>query len=415
MGDRRAGGEKLRDVIVIGGGMVGGTVASLLGRAGYSVTLVDNGPQPAWDPAAPVGLRVSALSPGSARILDAAGAWERIEAQRHCPYRRMHVEDGQGSGAIDFEAGSFGLERLGTITENALVVYALWQALAATKQVQCLSSTGLERLTQDADGVHCELTGGQRLSARLLLACDGAHSGVRQFIGMRGEAWEYNQLGVVGLVRKQLPNPGVAWQRFLAGGPLALLPLADGWSTMVWSLPAGEARRMLQMEDDAFRESLDVASDGWLGGVEEVGARAAFPLSMSLSDRYLAGRIALLGDAAHVVHPLAGQGVNLGLADAAALVECLLRTAGGGTAAQPRALQEWERWRRSETALMARGVDALGKLFRPQALALPRALGMRLVGRSWSLREAFLQRAAGQGPNAPRLARGEALAALTGE
>lgn len=401
-----------RDIIVVGGGMVGCTVASLFGRSGYSVTLLDAGPQPEWDAQAPVGLRVSALSPGSARILDAAGAWKRIEAERHCPYRRMHVEDGQGSGAVDFEAGSFGFERLGTITENALVVYALWQALATTEQVQCLSATGLARLTQGPDAVHCELTDGQRLSGRLLLACDGANSRVRKLIGMRGEAWDYNQLGLVGLVRKQLPNPGVAWQRFLPGGPLALLPLADGWSNMVWSLPAAEARRLSQLDDDAFRESLDAASDGWLGQVEEVGVRAAFPLSMSLSDRYLAGRVALLGDAAHVVHPLAGQGVNLGLADAAALLECLLKAANGQSGGQSRALQEWERWRRSETALMARGVDALGKLFRPQALALPRALGMGLVGRSWSLREAFLQRAAGQGPNAPRLARGEGLAAL---
>lgn len=405
----------MRDVVVIGGGMVGCTVASLMARSGFSVTLVNGGPVPGWDADAPPGLRVSALSPGSASILDAAGAWNRIESERHCPYRRMHVEDGQGSGAVDFEAGSFGLERLGTITENQLVVFALREALASNPQVQCIDETELEQLVQNPDAAHCELSNGQRVSGRLLIACDGANSKTRRLIGLDSEAWEYNQLGVVGLVKKQLPNPGVAWQRFLPGGPLALLPLADGRSTMVWSLPAAEARQLLQEGDEEFLERLDGASDGWLGRVEEVSARAAFPLSMSLGDRFLAGRTVLLGDAAHVVHPLAGQGVNLGLADAAALLECLLTSAGqdlNERLSDRRVLQQWERWRRSETALMARGVDALGKLFRPQMLAVPRALGMGLVGRSWLLRDAFLQRAAGQGPNSPRLARGETLATV---
>lgn len=404
--------QSLQDVIVIGGGMVGCTIASLLGRSGYSVTLVDKAPPPQWNADAPVGLRVSALSPGSAQILAAAGAWERIEAERHCPYRKMHVEDGQGSGAIDFEAGSFGLERLGTITENQLVVFALSEALASNPQVQCLNEVELAQLQQDAGAAHCVLSDGRKIAARLVIACDGANSKVRRLVGIDSESWEYNQLGVVGLVRKQEPNPGVAWQRFLPGGPLALLPLANGWSTMVWSRPAAEARDLLQLDDSEVLQRLDTASDGWLGRVEEVGKLAAFPLSMSLSHRYLAGRVALLGDAAHVVHPLAGQGVNLGLADAAALLECLLKENGEFRKGQPQALREWERWRRSETALMARGVDALGKLFQPQALALPRALGMGLVGRSWLLRDAFLQRATGQDRGAPRLARGQGIEAL---
>ncbi len=395
--------------------MVGCAVASLLGRSGFSVTLIDAGPLPDWDAGAPPGPRFSALSPGSARILDAAGAWQRIEAERHCPYRRMHVEDGQGSGAIDFEAGSFGLERLGTITENQLVIFALREALESNARVQCLNQLELAQLEQGAEAMHCVLSDGQEISGRLLIACDGANSKVRRLSGVDSDSWEYNQLGVVGLVRKQQPNPGVAWQRFLAGGPLALLPLANGWSTMVWSLPAAEARRMLQHDDNEFSERLEVASDGWLGRVEEVGVRAAFPLSMSMSKRFLAGRVVLLGDAAHVVHPLAGQGVNLGLADAAALVQCLLTQKGEGRLIQPQALQEWERWRRSETELMARGVDALGKLFKPRALALPRALGMGLVGRSWLLRDAFLQRAIGQGSGAPLLAQGTELQALGGQ
>jgi len=386
-------------VLVVGGGMVGGTAAALLARAGHAVTLIDAAPKPSWDASKPVGLRVSAISPGSAKILDAAGAWSAIVADRHCPYRRMRVEDGQGSGVVEFEAGPFGMERLGTIVENPLVVHALAEALEALPTVQVHYETTLNALEQGPDAVRCQLSDGRELEAELLLACDGVNSSIRRQLKIDGDRWDYNQHGIVGLVRKRQPNPGVAWQRFLPGGPLALLPLADGWSSMVWTLPSAEAKTMLALDDDAFCERLGGASDGWLGGVESIGPRAAFPLAMSLGTRYQLGRVALLGDAAHAVHPLAGQGVNLGLADAAALAECL-----DDDEALPAALQRWERWRRSEAALMAGGVHALGALFRPGLLSLPRALGMRLVGRSWTLREAFLQRAAGQGPNAPLLA-----------
>lgn len=399
---------ELQNVLVVGGGMVGGTVAALLARCGITVTVLDAGSKVNWDTQAPVGLRVSALAPGSVAILEAAGAWELISASRHCPYRRMRVEDGQGSGVLEFEAASFAMERLGTLTENDLVVHALQEVLERMPGVEMHYEAGVERLEQDANSVSCTLEDGRRFTGQLLLACDGANSRVRRELGIARESWEYNQSGVVGLVRKQQPNPGVAWQRFLPGGPLALLPLADGWSSMVWSMPTREAQAMLAMDDDEFRRELDAASDGWLGQVEALGPRGAFPLSMSLSGHYLDGRVALLGDAAHVVHPLAGQGVNLGLADAAALVETLMAAPHGAV----RALQQWERWRRSESALMARGVHALGYLFRPQALSLPRALGMRMVQGNWFIREAFLQRAAGRGPNAPRLALGEGLQAL---
>lgn len=407
------------DVTVVGGGMVGATLANLLARAGFAVALVDAAGRPAWNDADPVGLRVSALSPGSAAVLTQAGAWDRVRAARHCPYRRMHVEDGQGEGLLEFEAAPFGLDLLGTLVENDLLCAALWDALGDPgpqgTRPEVFAPARVAEVAQDAAGTHCTLEDGQVITAGLLVGCDGPGSRVRRAAGIGGSAWSYNQHGLVAVVRKSRPNPGVAWQRFLPGGPLAFLPLSDGASSIVWTLPTREAQALVAADEHDFMEQLGAASDGWLGRVDSVGPRAAFPLGMHLGERYVAGRVILLGDAAHGVHPLAGQGVNLGLADVAALVETLVaQRSSGGDLADPKALARFDRWRRSETAMIAGGVHAIGALFRPGALALPRSLGMRLVNGSWTLREAFLRRAAGLGPNAPRLARGVTIPELAG-
>jgi 2-octaprenyl-3-methyl-6-methoxy-1,4-benzoquinol hydroxylase/2-octaprenylphenol hydroxylase len=407
------------DLVVVGGGMVGLAAACLLARSDFSVALVEAAPPepPARDGDAPAdyALRVSALSPGSAAILDQCGAWAEIEAGRSCPYQRMTVEDREAATAIEFEAPAFGFERLGTIVENDLVRNALWRAAQSEHRIQRFCPARVAGVEQDRAAARVRLEDGRELRAGLLLACDGGRSPVRSAVGVGSESWDYNQRGLVCTVRKALPNPGTAWQRFLPGGPLAFLPLEDGRSSIVWSLPAEQAERLLKAPEDEFIAALDGASEGWLGAVEAVGPRAAFPLAMRISDRFRAGRTVLLGDAAHVVHPLAGQGVNLGFADVAALVEVLTaQRARGLGLAEGRALQRYERWRRSETSIMAAGIHALQGLFRPEALAPLRRLGMRGVADSWMLREAFVKRAAGVGPNAPRLARGDSLRALAG-
>jgi len=405
------------DVVVAGAGMVGAATAALLARAGFSVAIIERREPKPFDPGAPVGLRVSAFAPGCSDVLREAGAWRQIERQRHCAYRRMVVEDRDEATALAFDAPEFGLERLGTIVENDLVQWTLWQSLLATGGVEIVCPATVSGIEHKPGECIIRLEDGRTLRARLLVGADGADSPVRRLLGIRQDHWEYGQQGVVGVVQTASPNPGVAWQRFMDGGPLAFLPLQDGTSSIVWSRPAAEAERLLALEDDAFLAELQQAAAGgeghWPDRVMACGPRAAFPLTMRLSERYTATRAVLVGDAAHVVHPLAGQGVNLGLLDAAGLVEVLVEArASQGDWAGDKTLLRFGRWRRSEAEIMARGIHSLRGLFVPEELGLLRRLGMGLVSRSWTAREVFIRRATGRHRNAPALARGQALTEL---
>lgn len=397
-------------IAVVGGGIVGAATVGLLARAGASVTLIDPGPAP-QPPAGPFELRVSAVSPGSAAILGEAGAAPALSGNRACEYARMVVEDRHPGARIEFEAPAFGLERLGTIVENEAIRAALWHA-NASQAIELLSDrvVGFEASASD---VRLGLASGAEHRFGLVVASDGAGSVVRRLIGTVDDTWTYNQSAVVCVVRCQRPNPGTAWQRFLDTGPLAFLPLPDGTSSIVWTLPQSLARELLALDDRAFAARLGDAAGEWLGEVLDTGPRASFPLAMRLGDRLAGPRAVLLGDAAHTVHPLAGQGVNLGLADAAALVETL-STGGAGFAdpGDPRLLARWARWRRSESQLMALGIHGLGALFSPGWLGPLRRFGLGLAGRSWLAREAFVTRAAGLGPGAPQLARGASVKTL---
>ncbi len=398
------------DVAIIGAGMVGSALASLLSRSGFSVALVEAcEPQP-FDAQADVGLRVSAISPGSAAVLRQAGVWKSISTQRSRPYRRMQVEDGAQLEPLLFDAPVFNLERLGTIIENTLVQWSLWQVVAAGGLVDIYCPDKLDGIEFGPQQNRVKLISGKHISADLVVGADGASSRVRKAMGIRQDYRAYNQHGLVAVVAKQEPNPGVAWQRFMPGGPLAFLPLPDGRSSIVWTRPSIEAERLLAMDSEVFMAELDTASSGWLGRVEDCGPRAAFPLSMRLSDRYVAQRTALVGDAAHVVHPLAGQGVNLGFADTAALTESIIRARFAGVdIGSAGVLQPYDRWRRAESEAMAFGMHALRSLFDGDGLLPLRRVGMALVKRSWVVKDLFLQRAAGIGGNAPKLATGATL------
>ena len=409
--------SKIFDIVVVGAGMVGAAAASLLARSGFSVAVVEHAEPAPFDPAQPVGLRVSAFSPGSIAVLTEAGAWRQVERQRHSPYRRMKVEDRDETSVLEFDAAEFGLDRLGAIVENDLVQWSLWQSLLAMGGVELICPDEVADIGIDGKHRVVNLAGGARLKCSLLVAADGINSGIRTMLGIGQDHWEYGQRGLVSVVESETPNPGIAWQRFLEGGPLAFLPLQDGSSSIVWSLPDAEAQRMLGLDDEAFLTELNSAVTGgaghWPDRVLGCGPRAAFPLTMRLSKTYVARQAVLAGDAAHAVHPLAGQGVNLGLMDVAGLVEVLVGARQDGLDfASDRVLEKYGRWRRSEAEVMARGMHGIKGLFVPEELGLLRRFGMGIVARSWTAKEAFIRRATGRNRNAPALARGLGLTEL---
>lgn len=398
------------DVAIIGAGMVGATLSSLLSRCGFSVALVEaREPQP-FDAGGDFGLRVSAISPGSGAILDQAGVWKQLSKQRVRPYRRMQVEDGVESEPILFDAPQYNLDRLGTIVENDLLQWSLWQLIIAGGLVDIHCPEQVSGIEFAAGKNQLMLSPGRKLRVSLVVGADGATSKVRKAIGIGQDHYAYNQSALVAVVKKQQANPGVAWQRFLSAGPLAFLPLEDGRSSIVWTLPTLECKRLASLDTDAFIRELDTASAGWLGKVESCGPRASFPLSMRLSECYASKRTVLVGDAAHVVHPLAGQGVNLGLADVAALTEILVRARQSGEdIGSDKVLQKYDLNRRSESQAMAMGMHAIRSLYGIEALSPIRRVGAAIVKRSWTVKEIFLQRATGLGNHAPRLATGSSL------
>ena len=395
--------------------MVGGTLAALLGRAGFEVALVEAREPPEFDVERDVDLRVSALSPGSQMILDQAGAWRAISRSRFNPYRQMHVEGESNDEVLDFDAQAFGMEALGYLVENPLTVASLWQSLEAGGMVEMICPDKLARLERTDDHSDVFLESGTRLSAKLVAAADGASSRVRSLCGIDQDRWQYNQRGLVAVITTEKSNTDTAWQRFLDTGPLALLPLANGQSSIVWSLPDKLAEHWQQADENEFLAALGRESRNAFGAVTATSARASFPLSMRLSEQYVDQGVVLLGDAAHVVHPLAGQGVNLGLLDAAALTEVLVDARSKNRPINSTtSLRHYERWRRSEDMLMAKGFDAIRTLYSLPAGPLRgvRKLGVAMVQKSWFARDQFLKRAAGQHADAPRLARGATISDL---
>ncbi|BFI97169.1 MAG: UbiH/UbiF family hydroxylase [Rhodanobacter sp.] len=385
------------DVAVVGGGMVGAAAALALAKAGFATALLEaRAPQP-WSAADEVDLRVVGLAPSSIDLLNQLGVWTSIREARSSPYAHMHVWDGESGAAIDFDAADEGCDLLGHIVENNLVQWTLWQALeAAGVRRRCPAEVrGIE---PREDRVTLALADGESLSARLVVAADGAASPLRGMLGIASRERDYAQRAVVAHVGTERAHGQTAWQRFLPGGPLALLPLADGRSSIVWSLPEDEAQRVLALDDADFMRELGVASDFRLGRIVSSTRRAAFPLRMQLAESYQAERCVLLGDAAHAVHPLAGQGVNLGLRDVTELRDVLAaaRDAGRDFAA-PHVLRRYARRRRSADTLDARGFDALARIYAWQAppLVAARGLGVRLLDRLAPLKRQLARHAAG--------------------
>jgi 2-polyprenylphenol 6-hydroxylase len=352
------------DVIVVGGGAIGAALALALARDGFDVALVEKSAPKPWRPDDEIDLRVVALAPDTRDLLDDLGVWNAIAAARIGPYRHMRVWDATAPGELAFDAAEQGEAALGWIIENRLVQDALWQAIAAHPGVRLVCPGEVADVENTNDAAAVSLGDGSRLRARVLVAADGAESPLRKQLGIACSERDYAQRAVVAHVATARAHEETAWQRFQAGGPLAFLPLADGRCSIVWSLPNDEAARILALDDAAFRTELGCAFDFRLGAITATTSRAAFPLRLRLAAKYVAGRCALAGDAAHVVHPLAGQGMNLGFRDVACLRRVLhdARERGSDIGAA-HVLRRYERERRSENTLAARGLDTIQRVF----------------------------------------------------
>jgi 2-polyprenylphenol 6-hydroxylase len=403
------------DVAIVGGGPVGACLGALLagapgGARTLSVALLEPRLPQALPPDAPPDARVVALSRASERVLRCAGAWPALAGPRLSPYERMRVWHESVAPASEavlvFDAADVGEPNLGYIVENRLLQGALLGAFtAAGGHLEPASLLGLQ---SQEDAVELRTTAGT-LAARLVVGADGAQSALRAAAGLTARTHAYRQTAIVATVATARPHEATAWQRFMKRGTLAFLPLADGTSSIVWSADDEIAAQLLDASAAAFAVQLDRASDLALGATRLVSERASFPLSSLSAPRYVAQRLALIGDAAHVVHPLAGQGVNLGLLDAACLAQlvtdAVARREDPGALA---VLRAYERWRKSEVALMSTAIDAFDRFLAHGAgpLAALAQRGLSLVNRSQELRRLFIRRALGTSGELPDAARG---------
>lgn len=387
------------DVVVAGGGIAGAALALALAQRDFEVGLVEPREPEGVSAGDPIGLRVSALSLGSRNLLQQLNVWSNLDGPRLTPYRAMHVWD--EAAQLHFDAADIDSAALGFIVENALLQQALWAALRAHDRVALRTPASVKSFDGDDRSSRVILDNGDSIRCRLLVGADGAKSNIREKAGLKHLLVEYGQKAVVGVVETELNHASTAWQRFTDTGPVALLPLPDGHQvSIVWSTGTPEAEALLSLPDEPFGQALTDITTARLGQLKPVSRRAAFDLVRLEANRYIKPGLALIGDAAHVVHPLAGQGANMGLQDVAALVDVLGDARGRGAyLGSITCLRRYERWRRSENTVMSVTLDSLHKLFLSDKAPLPllRQSGLNLVNRVGFARRLFAGHASGIG------------------
>lgn len=398
------------EVLIIGGGMVGLILGCALAGAGIEVVVVDRA-DPATQVDAGFDGRSSAIAHGSKMALDGIGVWQGMAPDAE-PIREIRVSDGGSLLFLHYDHRDLGDDPLGFMVENRHTRQAVFAAARSFDRLHLVAPAELRQLTRTLAMAEAELDDGRRIRARLAIAADGHQSAVRREAGIPVTAWTYDQTGIVCTVAHERPHRGIAQERFLAAGPFAILPLTGNRSSLVWVERADLAPEIMALDDAQFHAEMAQRFGNFLGDLELTGPRWSYPLALSHAARYTDTRLALVGDAAHAMHPIAGQGLNLGLRDVAALSEVLVdaRRLGldiGGADV----LASYARWRRVDTTVLLAVTDVLNRLFSNDIgpLRLARDLGLAAVNQLPPLKRLLMRHAMGTVGDLPRLARGEPL------
>jgi 2-octaprenyl-6-methoxyphenol hydroxylase len=402
------------DILISGGGMVGLPLGLALAQGGFNTLVVDAAPpakvlEPKFDG------RVSALAYASVRMFKALGVWERL-APHAQPIREILVTDGQAGKpaspfSLHFDAEEVGADSLGHIAENRHIRAALYAAAESCANLELLAPASVASVTVEAGNAVARLADGQEISAALVIAADGRESALRSQMGMQIIGWSYPQTGIVATVEHEKPHNGVAYEHFLPSGPFAILPMTGNRSSLVWTETKAKAPGLLALDEEGFNAELAQRFGAHLGRTQAAGPRWSYPLSFHLAREFVRTRFALAGDCAHGIHPIAGQGLNLGLKDAAALAEVLLDAARlGRDIGALDTLKRYERWRRFDSFALAASTDALNRLFSNDIAPLRhlRDLGLGIVDSIGPARRFFMRHAGGDIGKLPRLMKGEA-------
>ncbi len=395
-------------VIIVGGGIVGATAACALAQAGIHVALLDtHNPERSWPEEQPVDSRVSALTRASQNILQALDVWPAMVSRGVGAYDQMHVWDADSAGVLHFDAADTEYPELGHIVENRVTVAALWDKLESLPTATILCPAKVADLEYKTAGRRVILEDGRLLEADVVIAADGRDSALRKMAGITTTGWEYGQDGLVATVSTEKSHQCTAWQRFLPEGPLAFLPLKNGQCSIVWTLSHKTAQQSMDLAEADFLSQLEQASGGILGKMLDVGVRAAFPLRFQYAKHTIAEHFVLIGDAAHAMHPLAGQGANAGLLDAAAIAELMIKADEvGRPLGSHKLLRHYERWRKGDNLAMMSSMDIINKTYAQQneVIRQIRGTGMNWINQSAWLRNYFNRYAMGLRADLPALA-----------
>ena len=385
-------------VVIVGGGMVGAALACLLAEKDLQVALVDAAEPAAMWKENTYDLRVSALTLTSINLFKSIGVWDEVVSLGEQSFEKMFVWDHFGSGELGIDSADAGEMQMGSIVENRVTVLALWNKLKTLQTCDVFTATQLESYQVDNDIVSINLSNGELLQTSLLVGADGSNSALRQLSGIEDYGWSYQQKALVATLRPEKSHQQTAWQRFLPEGPLALLPLRDGLISIVWTSQSETTESYLKMTDKEFCQALAEASEFQLGQFELMGSRGAFPLKLQFSTDYCQDRLVLVGDAIHTIHPLAGQGANLGLKDVASLADLVVQAhQKGRDIASHQVLRRYERQRKGDNLIMMSMMDGIKRLFGAddQRIQYIRSAGMGVVNNSVLIKNTICKYAMG--------------------